>query len=233
MSETLRIGLVGEGPLDHVLLYAALEACLPGRAFDLRMIQPEGSLAFGELGTGWGGVYRWCHQSAERGGGRLSADRLAFVELDLLILHLDADVAEKKYPDISVEPEAQDGALPCAAPCPPAKASTDPLRQVLSSWCGETGTLPARVVLCTPSKETGSWLLAALRPELGNVECINNASSRLETLPKSQRVHKSTASYRARAGVLRERWADCAKRLDEMARFEHDLLAAVGEEGTI
>jgi hypothetical protein len=35
-------------------------------------------LAFGELGTGWAGVYRWCQQAVRAGKGRLSGHRLLF-----------------------------------------------------------------------------------------------------------------------------------------------------------
>jgi hypothetical protein len=59
----------------------------------LTQLQPEGPVSFGTIGSGWVGVYRWCHQSAERGAGRLSGDQLLFRNYDMLILHLDADVA--------------------------------------------------------------------------------------------------------------------------------------------
>src|SRR5205085_10570829 len=96
MSDPLRIALVAEGPTDGVVIEAALRSMLSERPFVLTQIFPEGSISFGQLGTGWAGVYRWCHQSAKRGNGRLQGDALVFQNYDLLILHLDADVAECK-----------------------------------------------------------------------------------------------------------------------------------------
>ena len=52
MSDTLRIALVGEGVTDFVVLKAAVNSMLGGRSFDLKLLQPEGSVAF----TGSGNV---------------------------------------------------------------------------------------------------------------------------------------------------------------------------------
>ncbi len=98
MSEPLRVALVAEGPTDGVVIEAALRAMLGERLFVLNQIFPEGSSSFGEMGTGWVGIYRWCHQSARRGNGRLSNDQLVFRNYDILVLHLDADVASFSLP---------------------------------------------------------------------------------------------------------------------------------------
>jgi hypothetical protein len=80
----VRIALVGEGITDYMVLRAAIGAILEGRSFDLKLLQPEGSLAFagsgnaGPLGGGWKGVYRWCLQSVLRAGGALRDDPLFF-----------------------------------------------------------------------------------------------------------------------------------------------------------
>jgi hypothetical protein len=112
MSSAVRIALVAEGITDYVVLRAAVESMLDGRSFILTLLQPEGSVAFtgageaGPLGGGWKGVHKWCLQSAARGGGSLSGDPL-FIGHDLLVVHLDADVAG----------EDMAGHLPCAQPC--------------------------------------------------------------------------------------------------------------------
>lgn len=63
MSE-LRVALVAEGPTDAVVIEAALRALLP-RPFVLTQLQPEPTRP--KLGTGWGGVLRWCLDFAKRG----------------------------------------------------------------------------------------------------------------------------------------------------------------------
>src|SRR5580658_10598329 len=162
MSNTLRIALIGEGVTDYVVLSAAMESMLSGRSFDLKLLQPEGSLAFtgagdaGPLGGGWKGVYKWCIQSAVRGSGHVSDDPV-FVSYDLMVVHLDADVAGEDPANDATDPIPElAGRLPCEQPCPPASATTGALRAVMSSWLGEAET-PPRTVLCTPSKSTEAW----------------------------------------------------------------------------
>ena len=82
MSSTIRIALIAEGITDFEVLKASIDSMLDGRSFDLKLLQPEGSVAFtgagnaGALGGGWKGVYRWCLQAALRGGGSLAPRRL-------------------------------------------------------------------------------------------------------------------------------------------------------------
>ncbi len=180
---SLRIGLVAEGPTDFVVIEAALRSILGGdRPFVLNPLQPEGSAAFGTLGTGWVGVYRWCKQATRSGHGRLGDFHLLFATHDLLILHLDADVAGKKYQDGNLTPEANDGFLPCEQACPPASATTDELRKILMSWCNESST-PPKVVVCTPSKSTEAWVVAAILPQdkavEAGIECFPDPEVRL------------------------------------------------------
>lgn len=206
---------------------------MPGRSFLLLQLQPEESLAFGPLGSGWPGVYRWCKQSCKRGGGRLSGDSLVFTQYDLLFLHLDADVASKQYSDGSIIPEVQDGALPCQQDCPPPTATTNSMRIVLLSWCGET-VAPPKTVICMPSQNTEAWVVSALYPadqvmNLGG-ECLPNPEARLAQQPKGVRIKKRQADYQAKAPDIAQAWrriADAAV-LGEARRFEEECLTAVG-----
>src|SRR5579864_581215 len=134
MSDPLRVALVGEGSTDREVIRAALSSMLDGRSFILRQLQPEQSLAFGALGTGWAGIYKWCRQAVARSGGSLKKDVL-YGEYDILILQLDADVAEETYANGRIQEALED--LPCVQRCPPPNASTNPLRSVLLRWAGE------------------------------------------------------------------------------------------------
>jgi hypothetical protein len=124
----------------------------PGASVCFSTDFPEGYSSFGALGSGWVGVYRWRHQSATRGGGRLGNDALLFQYHDLLLLHLDADVAGSQYAHGAIAPHARDEPIPCEHGCPPAADTTNALRKVLLSWCGEV-TTPACTVICMPRKE--------------------------------------------------------------------------------
>jgi hypothetical protein len=229
--------LVAEGITDYVVLKAAIESMLDGRSFILNPLQPEGSVAFagagnaGPLGGGWKGVYKWCLQSARRTGGSLSEDEL-FIGHDLLVLHLDADVAGEdpaRHPRFPIPDLA--GQLPCERPCPPPTATTNCLRTLMLSWLGETGT-PPQTVLCTPSKNTEAWVMVACFPGDGAVnaahwECRQKPENRLGQQPRSKRFSKSEADYAKRQSELQARWPTVVAKLSEAARFQHDFTTAV------
>lgn len=232
MSDALRVALVAEGPTDRVVVQAALSVVLSGRSFVLTQLQPEGSVAFGRLGSGWTGIYRWCKQAAARGSGRLSGDALLFGNYNLLVLHLDADVADVTYQSGSLTPDANDERLPCALPCPPASATTNALRAVLLSWCGETAA-PGKTVICMPSKSTEAWVVAALFPGdaalAKGIECYANIESRLSQQPKRTRIRKSQTDYLKRSSALASAWPGLTApgSLGEALRFQRETLAAI------
>ena len=237
MSNTVRIALVGEGVTDFEVLRAAIGSMLNGQSFELKLLQPEGSVAFnglgdaGPLGGGWKGFYKWCLQSALRGEGSLSGDPL-FVSYDLLVLHLDADVADEdpaRHPFAPI-PELA-GVLPCAQTCPPARATTDLLHRAILSWLGETQT-PPRTVLCTPSKSMEAWVMAAFFPQDREMraqgwECHEKPERRLAQQPIAQRFEKSQAEYSKRNLQFRTCWPEIVKKLSEADRFQDDFTIAV------
>lgn len=234
MSNTLRIALVAEGVTDYEVLNAAIESMLDGRSFVLTLLQPEGSVAFsgggnaGSFGGGWKGVYRWCLQAKLRSGGKLSDDPL-FLGYDLLLLHLDADVAGEDPPN-NLAPELV-GVLPCEQPCPPPSATTDALRKVILTWVGETKT-PHKTVLCTPSKSTEAWVMAACFPNDKQMakqgwECHPNPESRLGQQTKRKRFAKNQYDYSTRNSELRNGWPSVVARLTEARRFQNDFVAAI------
>lgn len=239
MSETLRIALVAEGVTDFVVLNAAIESMLNGRSFELKLLQPEGSVAFGssgdagQLGGGWKGAYQWCSQTIERSGGKVRSDVL-FSTYDILVLHLDADVACEDPANWPVNPLVElEGVLPCDQPCPPPSSTTNLLRQAMLSWIGETQT-PPRTVLCTPSKSTEAWIMAIFFPHDKQMarkgwECHPKPESRLAQQPVKSRFSKSQSDYQKRSTEIQEGWPRIAKQLSEARRFETDLLATVAE----
>ncbi len=234
MSELLRIAVVAEGPTDTIVIEAALRAIVTDQPFVLTQLQPEGSLAFGETGGGWGGVYRWCKQSLQRGNGRLANDRLVLDSFDVLVIHLDADVAGRKYADSTITPNDGDRKLPCEYACPPPAATTDALRAVLLSWCAERQP-PPRVVLCVPSKAMEAWVVASLFPSDAAVigatafECFAAPESRLAQQPKRKRIRKAQSDYRDSSAIIQNQWPRIAAPTEfgEAYRFQCDMLAAL------
>lgn len=237
MSSTVNLGLVAEGVTDYELIRSAVESMLGDRSFDMKLLQPEGSVAFGTgnagpLGGGWRGVYRWCAQSADRAEGKLSNDPL-FLRYDLLIVHLDADVACEDPARDPVNPIAElDGVLPCEKPCPPPSDTTDELRRIMLDWLGEPES-PKNTILCTPSKNTEAWVVGMLFPTDSQLlklewECYSSPETRLSQQPKAQRISKDRMSYQGKAAEFSKRWAVIVAELSEAKRFNDEFVKATG-----
>lgn len=230
MSE-LHIALVAEGKTDYELIQAALKAILP-RAFVMTLLQPEATEP--RMGTGWGGVLKWCYAAAQRHQGALENDPI-LSRFDFIILHLDVDVAMKRYADCGSAAEQlalERGwkPLPCAEPCPPVTDTVVKLKDVLSSWLGEV-SLGGRTVLCLPAQSSGSWLAAALLPEgdrrLHSLECNVTLENSLSQLPKKERVKKSARDYLHHAVKMTAQWENVKRLCHQAERFEQSLLTVL------
>jgi len=143
-------------------------------------------------------------------------------------------VAEETYANGNIQETVED--LPCFLPCPPPAASTNPLRQVLLRWAGET-CAPPKTVLCTPSKSMEAWVVAALFPQdkaaLNGIECWPHPVNRLAQQPASQRIQKRTEDYEKHFAELKDAWPGLAANLSEAQRFQSEFLAIVPREGHV
>jgi hypothetical protein len=235
MSNTVRIALVAEGITDYLVLKAAISSMLGNRSFNVKLLQPEESVAFigagdaGPLGGGWRGVYKWCLQAAKRGGGRVSDDPI-FQTYDVLVLHLDADVASEDPANHKQNPiKALNGVLPCELPCPEPRHTTNALRTILLSWLGESES-PPKTVLCTPSKAIEAWVVAIFFPKDPEMtkkgwECHPNPANRLGQQRKKHRFRKSQTDYQDRESAIQTGWHRVVSRLSEAKRFNDDFIA--------
>ena len=232
MSEPLRVAVAVEGPTDAIALRAILNALLPDVEFV--RLQPEASRAFDSspssgTGAGWGGVYRWCRQAASEGSGSVSSSSI-LVNHDVLVVHVDADVASKTYSSASIR-DAPHQDLPCEEPCPPPSRTTDALRKVVLNWLGESNTPPG-VILSTPSKKIEAWVVAAVWPNNRLVqqpdwECRSNPEDQLAQLPKGRRFEKHEDDYRRVEKEIQNGWRNVSAKLTEAGRFEREFLATV------
>lgn len=223
----LRVALVAEGPTDAIVIEAALKALLR-RPFVLTQLQPEPTRP--KLGTGWGGVLRWCLDFATRGHERFEDDPM-LPGFDLFVVHVDADVAEGAYGDVSHE--IADIAtrygwppLPNSVPCPPPTGSADAVRTCLLSWAGLQAPGP-RTVLCVPSKAIDAWLVAAALDDghalLTGLECNVNIEGQLAALPRARRIRKSVRYYRAHENKVTAAWSVVRQRCTQAERFSTDV----------
>jgi hypothetical protein len=234
MSKPLRIALVAEGKTDIVVLKAAIGEMVGNREFVATQVCPESSDSFGRsTGGGWAAVYLWCRQMVKQAGDQ-ARDHPFFGDHDLLVLHVDADLAGNQYSsDVRVRDAPND--LPCVQPCPPASATTDALRRVILGWLNER-SVPRLTVLCTPSMSSDTWVLAALFPaDVANsaidLECRQDVAAVLQRMPLNQRLirggGKQIRAYQAREGEMRIAWPDVRDKCSEAERFSLEFLAAL------
>ena len=225
----LRVALVSEGPTDTIVIEAALKALLP-RPFVMTVLQPEPTRP--ALGSGWGGVLRWCLEFSARGVAGFEMDPL-LPGFDLYIVHADADVAGDTYSAVSPEIEKRAIAagwpiLPSGATCPPASTGADVVRACLIAWTGIPALGP-KSVLCVPSKSTDAWLAAAVlgpsHQAIRSIECHTNVAGQLAALPKQQRIKKSVAGYRAHSDAVTGAWQQVRSRCTQAERFSIEVAA--------
>ena len=244
---SLRIAVVAEGETDHVVIEAALRAILQPSEPIVSQLQPEPRGQTEQKPDhgngkerGWCGVYRWCRQHRRCDGGDLEESPLLLARKpDVIVLHLDADVAEKGYADCSdaIAAEAANlGTLPCVdpcpPPCPPVQPIADAVAEVLCSWLSPTVT-GRRTVVCIPSKAIESWIVAALPDGCGirvpgDIECEPEIANRLRGLPTEWKIpRKRTIHYRKHASRITSEWSVICERCSQARRFHNDLLSAI------
>jgi hypothetical protein len=230
MSER-RIALVAEGPTDFEVIQAALKAIVPAR-FTLTLLQPEATQP--AMGSGWGGVLKWCDAAGKRHAGSLDTDP-TLEGFDLLVIHLDVDVAQAQYADCGLQVPAQAAAkawatLPCHMPCPPVANTCAQLGAVLSSWLSPAQA-GVKTALCLPAQSSGTWLAAATLPAghalLGGAECNVAVESRLAQLPLAERIRKVAREYRMHAGKVTANWASVKAVCSQAVAFEQAVQAAL------
>ncbi|NQZ10439.1 MAG: hypothetical protein HRT35_25075 [Algicola sp.] len=227
----LRIGLVAEGKTDLIIIEAALRAIMT-EPFVLTLLQPEATQP--RMGEGWNGVLKWCYATSQRFDGVLDDDP-TLAGFDLLILHLDVDVAAMRYSDggalVTQLAQTHDwGALPCVRSCPPVIDSCNELLSVLRSWLGGV-SIGERTVVCLPAQSSGTWLAASYLPSghrlLAGVECNDAVEEQLKYLTLTLKIKKkSQREYRKKAGEISNNWRRVTELCRQAQAFE-DAVRAV------
>ena len=206
-------------------------------SFDMKLLQPEGSVAFtgagnaGPLGGGWRGVYKWCLQAAERGGGSVRDDPL-FALYDILILHLDADVAGEDPANYPVNPIARlAGVLPCEQPCPPPndttdRASTDPaLVDRRSANAATNRSLHA--VEMHRGMGRRHLLSARWADDKKGMGMPSGSGEPAGATAQSSSVRQDASRLSGEEAAIQEGWPRIAKRLTEAKRFQDEFRAVL------
>ncbi len=207
----LKIGMVVEGPTDAIVLQAGLAAFVK-TPFTAITLQPQ--VSPGSSGTGWSGVYRWCRQVASLKSGTLSENPI-LLNLDLVIIQIDADVAGMSYADAGIhKPVLND--LPCEMACPPASDTADLLFRVVHGWLSPTRPGDSGVI-CVPSKCIEAWVAAGLYsqkdPEImDDLECSNTILAYFQNKPSRERLIRSK---KGKPKKIRSRYLEVSESLSK------------------
>lgn len=235
------VKLVCEGITDKIILEAVLSAYLQSDKFTINCIQPESSKIEGnpyEHGTGWKGVRRWCQMIQAAGG--LEEVRALASEVDLLIIHVDAEIVF----------EAENNA---GQPCPPPEPNVIKAESIVMGWLG-LKELPPNVVIWVPSMMTEAWILRALFPCLPEsstcldqaaspicIECLSDPKTTLlgkkpKLLQRRNRIKNGrrvsevkpiTSAYNGSRGSISKAWPDLVDSLWSAARLQRNLTQAL------
>jgi hypothetical protein len=221
----LRIALVAEGPTDKIAIEAFLSA-ITERSFILTPLQPEALNAFGgfgQSGSGWCGIARWCRSKAAAGFGSFETDPTMKM-FDLLIIHIDGDVADKQYTDCGSNfPGA---GLPLDLNRTEVAQRAERLENILCGWLGiqKPGS---RTVFCIPHLSMEAWVVASLfhgKDGFKNrLELEPNLDQWLATRPLQMRLRKSKKEYAGKATQLTDGWHDAIRICTQAARFDQNV----------
>lgn len=190
------IGFVCEGISDVPVLQAVVDAIV-GPDYEPRFIQPEAD-ALGAT-AGWTEVKKWCESY-----GPSLGDYLTWTGIDLLVVHLDADVCAKVK-----------------------MASTVALCEATKRWLGRAGQDP-RILIVIPSQASEAWLYAAHVATSPHIETERDPAGKLaqagllERDPRGEPV-KDPRRYQELASRLPARLAELRKVLPELERFAGKL----------
>jgi hypothetical protein len=228
-----RIGIVVEGRTDRIVIESALNHIFANQTYTLIQLQPElsdglSNGGFGSTGSGWGGVYQWCQQIVNM--DIALAENRFLQQFDIIIIHLDADVAEKNYQDANINPVKND--LPCVQACSPIIHTIQALEQVVLGWLNLKEQLPYPFVMCIPSKCTEAWVAIALYGEsdknlLVDIECNSNIENYLAQKPAKERLirnrkgkmKKITQKYSEKSGQITTQWDYITQNCNQAERF--------------
>ena len=154
--------------------------------------------------------------------------------LDLLVIHVDADIAtEHDLQADDPEPIEQ-----VAQPCPPVAPTVVGLVEVIGRWL-QCQALPPQVVLAIPAQDIENWTFAALFPgdplcAQADYECTKRGADRpcyKLTLKKHGKflqrtngeIKKSVHQYQAAVEQVAAQWDVVCRLCSQAEQFRQDV----------
>lgn len=173
------------------------------------------------------------------------ATLIADYQIDLLIIHADADIAS--------EPDLQEGVSDpvkyVSQPCPPILPTAKNLETVIAKWLNleSADNFPAEIILAIPAQDTENWVFASLFPDDAlccqpDYECVHKGNDRrhpayLMTLKKYRKIlkrkkhgeiKKPMRVYRQIAGEVADNWNKACEFCSQARKFSDELRVKSG-----
>ncbi len=212
----LRVGIIGEGKTDFLLLEAIVRALHPN--IEVVPLFRDNT----QPPSGWGGVRAWCRENHDQ--LELVMRGVVGRELDLLVIHVDCSMA---YNVLDVPP------------CPPASATADRLRELMVSDWLALPERPAFLVLATPAQSSDAWVVATLDPAFANLDGIKCDPAAEDELIQRRICRRRDGEVKKPARVFAPLAARVVELLDHVchhctqaASFRSDFANAVGSVPT-
>lgn len=204
----MHVGIVCEGSTDERVLRAVCREVLGASGLVVTLLQPDMDALRARsagVGTGWQAVRAFLGQT------RAS---LAAAQLDILIVHVDADI--RALPAIAPKLAGGDG------------EALEPLCEHVKSWM--TGGVPSSAVVVLPRESIEAWLVAAAtrRHDVEELEAPVEELCAAGLLKRgSNGPHKDPRVYEALAGQLGPLLRDRRRlgKVPELERFAGKLAA--------
>ncbi len=241
-----RLGIVGEGPTDYLVLKCVIDK-ITGEENDYLRIQPEQNM-MGEYGNGWKGVWNWCEENGP------SLDKLMkgiFPNIDMIVVQIDGDVARKEKEvhcnceNIRCERRGivfplrcenmKNNMCPVVIPCNEHEYSPSGFREHmihrLKQWLNMESECQ-NIILTVPCDSTDAWIVAAFE-QMDGIEYIENPWETI--ISKKKDYHgirvpghkKNHRVYQQFMVVLEEKWKQVVELCDSAKEFEMAIKEAL------
>ena len=236
----MKIGTIVEGSTDRLLLKAIIDHIYPGQHTYHDLQPADRGETFGERGSGWKGVRRFCFDVHQQLNNTLS-NFIVDYAFDLLVIHVDADIAN--------ESDLQDGIdepiIDVSQSCPPVYPTVIKSRQVIMKWLQvEEDQLPPQVIFAIPAQDSEHWVFATLFPDdemckESKYECVHEHHQRPAyklslqkygsiVRRKKGKLKKSILRYRLILPDVVAGWRDACKICTQAQLFTDELLGHHG-----
>lgn len=221
----MNVGIVAEGPRDFDVFVEVMDYLSPN-TFSFFPIQPNVSETegFGSYGAGWKGVIKWCEQFTD--SNKIGEYINLFIpKLDILIIHVDADIARETEINCYCEPID-------------VQKTVDNLKELINDKLDDSKT-DSPIIFCIPSDNTEAWILCAYAPELHNppeeiLEGIQKPDYHLANKPlsllkkKNGKPKKSEVKYRDELiPKLLQEWNNVRVKCTQAEKFSNDVLSSL------